>query len=210
MKFLSDKQRKAVFARLHGNKTSVQLATRFYDAKPGRIGKSGRIELVNGKPVAYLYATPILTAEDHTLVARTGGYRTNTTKERLNTLLSPTGKQIVQRKGDWKVVDESGNEKEFKEGEKFALPEAHPLQTSIKKKSIDTLPIYALESPEDYNLSEKEQLQLWQKGVDSGIVWKLQGWYGRAASDLISRGLVKRPKKKTTDYYGNPIPTRKQ
>lgn len=40
--------------------------------------------------------------------------------------------------------------------------------------------------------SEKEQLAAWQYLINTGIVWKLQGWYGRAATALIEAGLCTR------------------
>jgi hypothetical protein len=32
-------------------------------------------------------------------------------------------------------------------------------------------------------------LEAWQILIDEGVVWHLQGWYGRIASALISEGL---------------------
>ncbi len=37
--------------------------------------------------------------------------------------------------------------------------------------------------------TEEEILAAWQALIDSGIVWQLQGWYGRTASALIEEGL---------------------
>ncbi len=48
----------------------------------------------------------------------------------------------------------------------------------------------ALESGE---MSEEETVEFFQELVDSGIVWQLQGAYGRAAMALIEAGLVTRP-----------------
>jgi len=81
----------------------------------------------------------------------------------------------------------------------------------MKKKKY---PIYALQDPESYGMTEKEVLNLWQEGVDSGVVWRLQGWYGRNADHLLEQGVIHYPKKHSgssgTDYYGNKIPTDKQ
>ncbi len=42
--------------------------------------------------------------------------------------------------------------------------------------------------------TEQEQLEAWQYLLDTGMCWSLQGWFGRTATDLIERGLIK-PKK---------------
>lgn len=79
-----------------------------------------------------------------------------------------------------------------------------------KKKRFDpaSVPIYALEDPESFGLTEKQTIAVWQHGVDTGMVWGLQGFYGRTAHDMLNAGILKYPKKRTHDYYGNPIPTR--
>jgi hypothetical protein len=41
--------------------------------------------------------------------------------------------------------------------------------------------------------SEEQVLEAWQYLVDSGIVWQLQGWFGRTATDLIERGFITAP-----------------
>ena len=54
--------------------------------------------------------------------------------------------------------------------------------------------------------TEAELNEAWQWLIDTGHCWKLQGWYGRSAMDLIESGLCKPPEKDQTDYWGNKIP----
>ena len=72
-----------------------------------------------------------------------------------------------------------------------------------------SVPIYYLEDPEGNGLTPEQTRKLWQHGVDTGIVWHLQGWYGRTANDLLKSGYIKKPKRKTYnnqhDYYGNKL-----
>ncbi len=42
--------------------------------------------------------------------------------------------------------------------------------------------------------SEKEYYAAWQHLIDSGLVWNLQGWYGRTAMRLITHGQCQPPK----------------
>jgi hypothetical protein len=35
----------------------------------------------------------------------------------------------------------------------------------------------------------EEYLAAWQLLIDTGIVWQLQGWFGRTACDLIAQGV---------------------
>jgi hypothetical protein len=46
-----------------------------------------------------------------------------------------------------------------------------------------------IEGVESSNIDQ--QLESWQKMVDTGLVWKLQGWYARTADQLIKAGLIR-------------------
>ena len=41
----------------------------------------------------------------------------------------------------------------------------------------------------DIDSTEREQIEAWQWLIDKGHVWKLQGWYGRNAMELIEAGI---------------------
>jgi hypothetical protein len=40
--------------------------------------------------------------------------------------------------------------------------------------------------------SDEEALAFWQKMVDTGFAWKLEGWFGRQAMAMIEEGLIER------------------
>lgn len=40
---------------------------------------------------------------------------------------------------------------------------------------------------------EETILSAWQYLVDTGLAWRLQGWYGRTANDLINAGYITAP-----------------
>ena len=42
------------------------------------------------------------------------------------------------------------------------------------------------ETPEE---REEQLREAWQLLIDTGTVWKLQGWFGRTAQSLIERGV---------------------
>jgi hypothetical protein len=40
---------------------------------------------------------------------------------------------------------------------------------------------------------EGQYLSAWQHLVNSGLAWRLQGWFGRTARDLIESGAIHHP-----------------
>mgnify|MGYP001331167758 CR=1 FL=1 len=38
--------------------------------------------------------------------------------------------------------------------------------------------------------TEDEQIAAWQHLVDTGLAWRLQGWFGRTARRLIEAGVI--------------------
>ena len=53
--------------------------------------------------------------------------------------------------------------------------------------------ISAIIEYEQGELSEEETLDLFQELVNNGMVWTLQGHYGRTASFLLDEGLISLP-----------------
>ena len=43
--------------------------------------------------------------------------------------------------------------------------------------------------------SEDQQIEAWQTLIDSGLAWRLQGWFGRTAQRLIDDGICSPPTK---------------
>ena len=46
--------------------------------------------------------------------------------------------------------------------------------------------------------SEEQYLEAWQLLVDTGTCWKLQGWFGRTAMQMIEDGVIDAPKQHFT------------
>lgn len=45
---------------------------------------------------------------------------------------------------------------------------------------------------EEGSMDEERSIALFQRLLDSGLVWQLQGSYGRTAQRLLDRGLIKK------------------
>ena len=41
--------------------------------------------------------------------------------------------------------------------------------------------------------TEEEVISAWQYLVDTGLAWRLQGWFGRTAQALIQAGVINPP-----------------
>lgn len=61
---------------------------------------------------------------------------------------------------------------------------------------------------EETGMSPDKEAKFFQKLINSGEVWHLQGAYGRRAMELIEEGVVTLGKKGHRDYYGNYVPSR--
>ena len=64
-----------------------------------------------------------------------------------------------------------------------------------KEEEINWTPYLATAYVEGFcegeNASKEEQVQAWQYLIDIKLVWKLQGWFGRTARELINLGICK-------------------
>ena len=60
----------------------------------------------------------------------------------------------------------------------------------MKETMTPYLAIGIAEGFKEENASKERQIEAWQFLVDTGLVWKLQGWFGRRAHDLIEAGII--------------------
>ena len=65
-----------------------------------------------------------------------------------------------------------------------------------------------VEAIEGDEVSAEEYYGAMQRAINSGMAWKMQGSYGRAAMDAISAGLCMLGREACADYWGNAIPGR--
>jgi len=63
----------------------------------------------------------------------------------------------------------------------------------IKEEKTNWTPYLATAYAEGFcegeGATEEEQIRAWQYLIDTGLVWKLQGWFGKAAQELIRLGI---------------------
>lgn len=75
-------------------------------------------------------------------------------------------------------------------------------------ESASQSPIDDLIAFESGELSEDQAIELFQRLIDDGSVWKLQGSYGRTAMELIQAGRCTLGPIGHRDFYGNYVPSR--
>lgn len=61
---------------------------------------------------------------------------------------------------------------------------------------------------EEGEQDEQDTVEMFQRMINDGSVWKLQGSYGRTAMDLIESGQCILGEHGSRDYWGNYIPSR--
>lgn len=60
-------------------------------------------------------------------------------------------------------------------------------------ETTNNVPVDDIIRYEQGDMSEDDMIVMFQKLVNSGLAWQLQGHYGRTATALINAGLVTRP-----------------
>ena len=61
------------------------------------------------------------------------------------------------------------------------------------------------ESADNNDYTQDEYLAAWQHLIDTGLAWRLQGWFGRTASRLIDDGYCSSPNR--TSLHSLPPPS---
>lgn len=93
-------------------------ATRCGCSKTTRKGayRDVTVELDDGRTVHYYHQTAVVVEHPNgSYTLNSGGYRTSTTKERINRHL-PAGYRLIQRDFEWYVVDPDGDRIDFSDG----------------------------------------------------------------------------------------------
>jgi hypothetical protein len=71
-------------------------------------------------------------------------------------------------------------------------------KTKVKKTKMTNYLACAIAEGfcEGEDATQEQQIEAWQYLIDTGLCWKLQGWYGRNAKALIESGDCHRAKEK--------------
>ena len=95
----------------------TQIVDAMTKAKEAFLSKRDRVLInVDGSVVYYLWKSPIVKLKDGVLLINNFGYKTKTTKQRINAILSGFGKKegIYQKGFKWFWFQEDGTSVEFK------------------------------------------------------------------------------------------------
>lgn len=66
------------------------------------------------------------------------------------------------------------------------------IQAKRKVKVNDDADYHAVALAEGFEEGNESQvLDAWQHLVDTGLVWHLQGWFGRQARQMIDAGIIR-------------------
>ena len=68
--------------------------------------------------------------------------------------------------------------------------------------------LHDIEVIEDGSETELEYYEAIQRAINDGVAWKFQGSYGRTMMDAIRAGYCLLGHSRSSDYYGNVIPSR--
>jgi hypothetical protein len=60
----------------------------------------------------------------------------------------------------------------------------------------------------DENATQKERVACYQRMINEGVAWRMEGHVGRTAMRLIEDGQCMLGKQDQQDYWGNNVPSR--
>ena len=61
---------------------------------------------------------------------------------------------------------------------------------------------------EEGTMTEEEEVAMMQEAINSGMAWRMQGSFGRAAMAMIEAGKCTLGEEGHRDYYGNYVPSK--
>lgn len=150
-------------------KVTSQIVSAFYAGDKRTVGNT----MTDGNAI-YLHGNKIAEKREDGIYISNAGWSTVTTKERLNGL---RGVSISQKNWEW-----------FLNGEAW---DGSWINITKEKKSMDTYTACSIvEGFSGEEHTEEEIIEAWQYLHDTGMAYKLQGWYGRTAQHLIEEGII--------------------